>query len=273
MHLLNSLINALFDLLLSPVAGVSPWVGMTLLAIPATILLLLVFRLVSRPASIRRKRNRLMARVLELVIFKDDAAVSLGALGRILKANAAYLGMLLIPMAVACLPMAVFLVQAYHWFGLRGLEAGETAVATARFRPDTRIMQHTVSLAVSPGLQAETPAVRVPSLREVSWRIRASGAGPGWIDVLVDGKPYRKDLPLGTRLLRASPRRTRGLLGQVAYPAEPPLPHEAPLDRITIALPERTLRIGNIHFHWLLVFFVLTMAIGLLLKGPIRVEI
>ena len=55
------------------------------------------------------------------------------------------------------------------------------------------------------------------------------------------------------------------------YPREPPL-HRGSLHRIDLAYPQRDLFLGPWRLHWLVAFFVLTMAFALALRGRMKVE-
>src|SRR5437870_2531070 len=81
-----------------------PWPGLLAASLVTSIAMLLVIRLVSSPAAIRRAKDRLVARVLELVLFRHDARVSFTAGGRILAANLAYLQTLLWPVVFSIVP-------------------------------------------------------------------------------------------------------------------------------------------------------------------------
>ena len=68
--------------------------------------LLLVFKLASNRRLVRRTRNQAVARILEFLLFRDDIVVNLGAFGRVMAANLAYLGSLLLPLLVS-LPVSL----------------------------------------------------------------------------------------------------------------------------------------------------------------------
>src|SRR5258708_5460240 len=93
-----------------------PWAGLVALSLVTSIAMLLVIRWVSSPAAIRQTKDRLIARVLELVLFRHDARVSFTAGGRILAANMAYLRTLLWPVAFSAVPCILILTQLSCWY-------------------------------------------------------------------------------------------------------------------------------------------------------------
>src|SRR4051794_41149404 len=99
-----------------------PWPGLVAVALATSIVMLLVIRWVQSPSSIRRAKDRLVARVLELVLFRHDARVSFTAGGRILAANLGYLRTLLWPVAVSTVPCILVLTQLSCWYAWRPLK-------------------------------------------------------------------------------------------------------------------------------------------------------
>lgn len=274
MRIVQVILNGLFDIVLAPLRTESPWPGLLAVALLTSVVVLLIFRVSSKPATIRRKRDRLLARVLELVLFKDDLVVNLSAFGRVLVANVQYLGTLLIPLALSIVPVMLILVEAHAWFGLRPLQPGETTLLTARFSPETPLLQQEIALTTSPGLQVDSPPVRAVSRHEVSWRIRADADGPAWATVADGGKEQRKSIGVGRTLAAVSAERNSGGFWRaLAWSREPPLPAGASLQQLTITYPVRELRVFGWNVNWLLAFFVLTMVFGFVLKKPLGVEL
>lgn len=271
MRFLQAIFNGLFDLILAPFRTESPWPGLVAVSLVTSVLVLLLFRLASKPATVRRRRDRLLARVLELVLFKDDLVVNLGAFGRVLVANAQYLATLLIPLALSMIPVTLILVQAYAWFGMRPLRPGETTLLTARF---SQALPTDVTVTTSAGLQVDSQPVSAPSCNEISWRIRAGAAGAEWADVTAGGQTQRKSIGVWRALLAVSAQRnTGGFWNTLTSPREQPLPAGSSLERLAVTYPVRELRICGRAVNWLVAFFVLTMVFGFVLKKPLGVEL
>lgn len=273
-RLLNSALGGLVGAVLWPFRLESPWPGMIAVSLFATLLVLVIFKFASSQRLIRKRRDRLLARVLELILFKDDIVVNLGAFVRVLWANALYLLALLPPVLVTIVPLILILLHLHTWFGIRPLRTGEETVVTARLRDDTPVMQQEISLQAQAGVVVETGPVRVPSRNEVSWRVRPAQPGQHRLAIGVGGIESTKTLVAGARLARASARRVDGgLWRQLTDPVERPLDSDGPVKEIRLAYPSRDLLLGPFALNWLVVFFVLTILFGLALKGPLRVEV
>lgn len=272
MFYVNRLFGLLVDTLLGPFER--PWPALVCAALVTSVLMLLIMRWTSPGRSVRRARDRLTARVLELVLFRHDALVSLGAGGRILAANARYLATLAGPLAIAAVPCMLLIAQFACWFTWRPLRVGESALVEVKLR-DAASANAAVELSASPLAQVEVGPLRAPALAEVDWRLRAERAGVDSIEARVgDAAPARKQIAVGDSFVKVSQRRPdAGLWNQVLNPGEPPLDPSTSIAEIGIRYPPRKLYLGNTDVDWLLAFVVLTIAFGLVLKRPLGVQI
>jgi len=262
-----------FDALLAPFAGTSPWPAMIWVALLTTVCVLLVFKFGSNQQAIRRKKNRMLARLLEMVLF-EDLVVTLGALRRMLAAQLVYLGALLVPLGL-CLPvLALLLSQSSAWFAARPVPVGARTVLTARLSQESPVMDQEIALTAAEGIAVEAGPIRAPARNTISWRLRVDRSGPGWVDLAVNGTVLRKQIVAGSRTCRVSPTRARwGPLQAFGHAGEPALTAEAPVERIRLQYPERRLPLGRFRLHWLATFLLLTLLFGLVLKGPLRVTV
>ncbi|MCE9613322.1 MAG: hypothetical protein K8T26_03545 [Lentisphaerae bacterium] len=271
--LLNRALNAGVGLLLAPLRDRSPWLAMILLAAVAAVIVLVIVRLCASPSRIRRRKNRVLARIMELAIYQDDPLVTLSAVGRALAANVCYLITLLPAVAASLLPLLLVLVQVHAWLGLRPLLTGEACLVTARLAPGLSVVTAPVELLASTGLTVETPGVRLPSANEISWRIRAVNPSRAeWVDVVVGDQSLRAAVAAGPGLQAKSERRPgASWLSQLAHPAAPPLPANGPVQTIDIHYPAYAFAVSGHAWHWLLVFTVLSLLIAWPLQRPFGV--
>ena len=136
----NAIVNRVFDLLLLPLRGAGAWAGIALVSLVTALIVLLITKAASRGTAVQRAKRRAQARILEMLLFKDDPWVTLGALSRTAVANAAYVGSLLPAVCLSIVPVLLVFVQASTWFSDRPLRAGETALVKARFNEHTPVM-------------------------------------------------------------------------------------------------------------------------------------
>ena len=275
MGTLNAVLNAIFAALLLPFRGMSPWVGMIVVSLLTSFLMLLIFRHTSNQVGIKTQKNLIKAHLLELRLFKDNMGVQFGAQGRILLANMRYVGHNAKPMLVMIVPVLLILIQLNLWFGAEALKPGDTALVKLRLVEGKYPSEVPASLSASPELEVETPPLRIEDEREVDWRLRAKAAGDGRLTLVVGGETIIKKTPVAPGRLSPIPvlRAGRNLIDQVFNPGEAPLPPGTAVRSVEVRFPPASLPLFGMGIHWLIAYFVLSIAFGYAFKGLFKVEI
>ncbi|HUT73267.1 MAG TPA: hypothetical protein VM221_00340 [Armatimonadota bacterium] len=274
MILVNSIMNAIFDVILRPFAGLSPWYGIAAVSLVTGVVMLLVFRYTSNQRALRRAKDRIRAHLLEVRLYRDDMGVLLRAQKDILLNNLAYLGHSLRPVAVMIVPVVLILVQLNTRYGYRPPRPGEAVILAAWFEPGADLIAHPPRLIAPPGLKVETPALRMPALHEVDWRIGAERPGAYVVRLVTAAGEVEKRITVASGWARVSPRRVgSGLWETLLNPGEAPLPAGAAVREITVGYAPAALPLWRWNVHWLVAFFVLSIAFGFALRGVFRVEI
>ena len=106
------------------------------------------------------------------------------------------------------------------------------------------------------------------------WRL--AGREPGSYELrLVDDSGFEttKSLVVSDRVVRRSPIKVSSSdwLGQIAYPAETPVPKDGPIEKIELAYPEADVNLLGWQTHWLIAFVLLTIVFAFALRGPLGV--
>ncbi len=279
MAFLNTTLGAAFDLLLRPVATWPALVPLAILALFAGMFALLVYRWTSNQRALRRIKQKLIAHLLEVRLFSDDLRAVLLAQLRLLRDNLTYLRLNLAPLAWMIVPFVLLIAQLQFHYGYRGLDLGEPTLLVAEFTGDASARPQ-VELVAPAGVAVETPGVWAPSLNEMAWRLRVDEPGEHEVKLRVGGGEFEKTvvgLPAedGPRWIRRSPTRRRAaLLDQILYPAEPALPRDGPLERIDVSYPGASISfLGLFDVHWLVAFFVLSVAFAFALRGRFGVTL
>jgi uncharacterized membrane protein (DUF106 family) len=280
MATLNAALRAVIDLLQTPLAGLSPLVGVLLWSIPTAVLTLLIFKWSSNQDRIAEVKRRIHACLFEIRLFNDDLRAIMRAQGEILRHVLHYQALALKPMIWIMPPLVLLMVHLHAFYGFRGLRSDETALLRVELdrawaetvdRPNLR-------LEVPQGLRSETPAVWTPALAEMSWRLAAVEQGDHELRLFVDDTVVTKSVSVTDRVVRLAPiRPDRSFMGQLEWPSEPPLPASSPIRSISIDYPEGSMAIGgwswDWSFAWMVVFFVATMLIAVAIKGKMGVEL
>ncbi len=148
MSVLNSLLQTLFDGVMSPLRGFPPIVGVAILSLITAVGMLLVFRHASNQEKMAEVKSRIHACVFEIRLFNDDLRAILRAQAEILRHNATYIGLTFKPMLVMIVPIVLLIAQMQFYYGYGGLEPGEDAVLTVSFKDNAGAGGEKPSLSV-----------------------------------------------------------------------------------------------------------------------------
>ncbi len=282
MTYLNAIAGAMVDALLLPFERLPAAVGLAAVSLLTAVGMLLVFKATSRQDRLGDVKRQIHAALFEMRLFADDLPALFRAQGEILLCNLRYLRLSLVPLLWMLLPLTLLVAQLQMYYGYSGLEPGRSVIVKVRLGAaalaggagsDTE-PKPPVSLDAPDGIRVETPALWIPSLREMDWRIAADRAGDYQLTVRVARDEATKALRVSDGPGRRSPVRVaRGLLAQLLYPAEPPFPDDTPIEAIEIAYPGRSVSLFGWDLHWLVVFFLLTMLFALALRRRLGVVI
>lgn len=282
MTAINRIVGRLFDVLAGLLRGLPPLAGVALVALVVAMAVLWVYRVTSNQRRMADAKRRMQAGLYEMRLFNDEPRFVLKAFVDILGHNVTYMRLSLVPLLWMIIPIALLVAQLQSFYGYRAFEPGETfllqldlaAPSGADPQPVRRgaVLRPDVVLHLPDGLHAETPAVWLPPLSQVVWRLRADRPGRYAAAVELAGQTLTKDVHVGDRLTRLSPQRFRaGFFDQLLYPVEDPIPASLPAERIEIGYPARGIAVLGMQLPWLVVFFVLAFLFALALKGRFRV--
>lgn len=272
---LNSSVGNIIKVLFLPFSSFNPWVAMLVISLLTAVLLLLVYKKTSNQAGIKQVKNRIKASLLEIRLYQSDFRTQLRSQKQLVAANLRYLLYNFRPLLVMLLPIFLLLAQLNLWFGYRAISSGETFLLKVRFIKAVDMEKVNLELETPPGLSVETPPVRIIDLREATWRLKLQEQPGQPLIIQVNGERYQKEIPRGGRCLSriSTVRVRRNFWQELLYPGEKPLPGDSLLSRIGLSYPEQRLELLGLSFHWLVAYFLLSVILGLGLKGLFRVEI
>ena len=281
MSAVNGALSGLFDLLLRPFEGLSPMASLLPLSILFTVFALLVFKWTSNQTALDRVKRRIQAGIFEIRLFNDDMGSILRSQIDILGQVGKQLALTLVPLLWMLVPFAIVIPQLQFRYGYSGLDPGESTLLEVRMRStsdeeaaDPTRPKPDLRLEAPAGIAVETEGLWIPLEREMVWRIAGRETGRHELR-LVDGSGLAttKTVVVSDRLVRRSPLKVSGddWLGQIAYPAERPVPADAAIESIEVAYPEAEVSLLGWRTHWLIAFLVLTIVLAFALRGPMGV--
>lgn len=238
--------------------------------IPISLLLgaftLWVFGHVSDQKAIQAAKRRVQACLYELRLFTDEPSLVWKAQAGLLRANAKYIGLMLVPAIVLTVPMVLLLAQLEPWYGLAPLPPGRETLLTVQMKTPLDPAAAPPRLEAPPEIAVETPAVRVFAERQVSWRIRPKAPVSSVLRIVLASGAVEKTICAGAGLHHISDRRVSGLWDFIWHPAEARLP-AGNIDWIEIRYPSATMHWLGLDLHWLIWLVLFSMLSAVLLKG------
>jgi hypothetical protein len=124
-------------------------------------------------------------------------------------------------------------------------------------------------------LDIETPSLRVPQKKEISWVVRASQPGQYAFNIRNAGSAAQKTIVVAHGGWdRVTPRVvTSGFWNQFTHPGEASLPQNSQIEWVDVSYPDRLLTLFGLKAHWLVHFFVLTCLLGFVGSKLMRVTV
>lgn len=276
MSFVNALLRALVDGLLYPFRGLPPIVGLTVVSLLTSILLLIVFKKTSNQKALEAVKRKIHAGLFEIRLFNDDFRSILRSQLDILRHNLTYLRYSTVPMIWTLPPLVLLIAQLQFHYGYESLRPGEPALVKATLRTVDGGAKPAIRLeAEREGIEVKEPAIWIPSLREMAWRIEPVSEGDYELKIVNGSETVTKTVRVmeGTNpIVRRSPLRVRGFLDELLYPAESPLPSGG-FQSIAVTYPEANVDVFGVELHWMIVYFVLSIAFAFLLRGTFKVTI
>lgn len=260
----STVINAPFNALFWLVHWLPAEWQVVVLALPGALFALAIYKAVSNQAAIRDAKDKIVAYLLELRLFRDDLPVLLRAQGRVFASIARYLGHSMLPMLIMLPVFLLLLIQIESRFAFRGLAQDEQALVTVGVISNQPVSHIPASLDAAKGLKVATPALRADASSEIYWRVRAVTPGTHNLKLSVDGELADRvvnaegsggAMPMA---YRASDMRT------LLYPRVAALPSNGPVASLAIDYPRaRGEFAGLSSTSWLFFGMVMLFAFAL----------
>ena len=271
MALLHESSRAVFGLLLDPLLRLGPLTSLVIVSAVSGVVLLFAFRWTSRPAAIKRAKQRIQANLLAVRIYQEDLGVVLRAQARTFAALGVYLANMLVPFLVILAPFAIFFAHLDARYASRALHPGESALVSATLSEGQSLT--TWALEGSSGLVVDSRPVRIPSRREIAWRVRATEPGAQTLTLHAGEQRVEKEVGVSTSVAGMAPRRGAASLDSLLFaPTEPAIEARAGIESIAVTTPPLDLELAGISLHWLVVFLVISAAVAFGLRKRAGVE-
>ena len=259
----NTVLNAPFNALFWLVHWLPAEWQVVVLAVPGALFALAIYKAISNQAAIRDAKDKIVAYLLELRLFRDDLRVLLRAEGRVFASIGRYLAHSLLPMVVMLPVFLLLLIQIESRFAFRGLEANEQALVTVGINSNGPVSRIPVDLDADHGLQVATPALRADASGEIYWRVHAVTAGPHNLKLRIGDEQADRIVHgegSGAMTMAYRPDDMRTLL----YPRAAALPANGPVKTLAIDYPRARGEFAGLSTtSWLFFGMVMVFAFAL----------
>jgi uncharacterized membrane protein (DUF106 family) len=271
MATVNAVLARIVDLLLAPFRNQPPIVGLVLVSLVTAVAMLLVFKRTSNQRRLEEVKRKIHASLFEIRLFNDDFRAILRAQAEMLRHNATYLRLSLAPMVWVVVPLVLVVAQLQFYYGYAPMEPGQPALLKVEVRSGAG---DAISIDAPAALRLETPAIWFPGAREVMWRVRPASEGPYDVRIASGNDVYDKSVQVGGGVVRRSPvRPERGIVNQVLYPSEPPVPADSAIASIWIDYREADVSVLGWRFNWMVWYLALSFVFAFALRKPLGVTI
>jgi len=172
---MNRIFTDITTILLLPFRGLPALWGLAWLSLLAGVCMILVFKGSSNQEAIGKQRKKMGAQAIGMLLFISNPVTVLTLAGRLILSNFAYLWLILKPILIIAIPFVILMGQLDARYGRISPSQLEEITVTLVYSND---LPERNSFDVECGnADLMEPFVFIPTLGEVSFRIRSEGPG------------------------------------------------------------------------------------------------
>lgn len=276
-ELVNTISGWLIDQLVEVSSPLGPEGSLITISLLLGVLLLWIYGKVSFQKRIKMVKRQISSSLLEAIIFRHDLRSSLAAQLGMLKGGAHYFILAVPPLIILAVPCILALAQLNLWYNWRGLGSGDRAVVEIE-GPTGALSQ--LALKASPGITSSQSVHIVDHSGDdasLAWGLKFEDgvkidSESSSIEVLGLEKPIQKILVTGDSFEKIKPVESRSGWLKFLYPDDNLLGKSA-ASSLKVQYPERNMSILGFHMHWVVIFFLFSLASGLVASRYMGVEI
>jgi hypothetical protein len=275
-------LNRFFDLLWAPLAKTSYYIDFIIISAISALIYLVIFKKTSNQERIRHYKNKIFAHILEIRLYKDQPILTIRIILTILKYNLIYLRYTLVPILII-LPLVLMIsVQLNNRYGYLPIKKGNRFIIHAEI--DETLMLgigknlDKIHCDTSKGIFIETPSMAIESEASIFWRAKFinSTGNPQYCQISISGKKdaVRKNIYTTFSKKRFSPERTKWHLKNFFFSnAEDFIPKTSTFKSVIVNYERAAYPFIAWDTDPIILYFILTLILGLLFKPMLRVYI
>ena len=270
---LNSIFVNIFNFILIPVSNFSDEVKILYISILSGIVFLLIYGKVSNQKGIKETKRKIMAKVIEVALFRHSIKVCLNAQGALFKQGFKYLSFALIPLLILMVPCILIMAQINFHFQNRGLLEKEDAIIELSLDDPDDLTEY--ELKASSGTLS--PALRVDDELKIIWKYKNNN-GTNLkdnvnLELTLDDLSLNIPLSIDGKkpsLLTYSRDFFEGLLFPSKFKVSKDFKE---IKSISIKYPNANQTYLGVTINWLWVFLIVSILSGLIASKVFKIEI
>ena len=270
---LNSIFVNIFNFILIPVSNFSDEVKILYISILSGIIFLLIYGKVSNQKGIKETKRKIMAKVIEVALFRHSIKVCLNAQRALFKQGFKYLSFALIPLLILMVPCILIMAQINFHFQNRGLLEKEDAIIELSLDDPNDLTEY--ELKASSGTLS--PALRVDDELKIIWKYKNNN-GTNLkdnvnLELTLDDLSLNIPLSIDGKkpsLLTYSRDFFEGLLFPSKFKVSKDFKE---IKSISIKYPNAKQTYLGVTINWLWVFLIVSILSGLIASKVFKIEI
>lgn len=273
MGTINAGLNAVFDGLFAVLGWMPPILSLFVISGLVGLVMIMVFGKISNQAGIKKAKDRIQCNLFVIRLYKDELGLTFKAMSKLLIFLLPYLAHQIVPLVVMLGPILLVASQLNARYGYAAIEPGQSAIVSVKLTQESPPEALDIVLTTDEGVEVETKPVRIPSAREVDFRIRIDQEGEHTLRFDVNGETVEKKVNGRSGLHRVSHVRSSTFLDLLLYCGEPALPKDSVIQSISVETPIAEVSLFGLEIHWIIWFLVFSLIVAFLLKGMFGVVI
>jgi len=270
---INVPMNALSRSLLGFIGILPGWASNMIMSAVIGFIAILIFKYTSNQTAIGKLKDSIKANMLALKLFKDSISVTFQSQGKLFKGALLRLLYSIQPVLVMIIPFCLICSQMGVWYQASPLPKGQEASVTVQLNgsPDDQLPD--AELLSGSGFETTMEGFKIPSKRQLIWKIKANENGLHKLNFNIDGRNFEKELIVGEGIKRVSEMRPGWNFSDILFhPWEKPFRKDSIIQSISIEYPERISYTSGTNW-WIFYLIVMSMIFGLILMPVLKVKI
>ena len=275
-------LNHFFDILWWPLSATPCYVDIIIISAISALIFLVIFKKTSNQEMIKRYKNKMIANILEIRLYKDQPVITGRSILNILWCNIIYMRYAIFPLVIILPPLLVISIQINNRYGYAPLEIGKPFIVRAdlvgNLAPEIAKAPEKIRCVASENVTIETSPLIIESKASVFWRARVTGldGNEHYCRISINGTDatVEKKIITSAGIQRFSPERKKWHIRNVfVNNAEDFISNSSPFDAVSVYYNRAVYPFLGWNIDPILLFFILTLIFGLALKPILRVDI